>query len=567
MARAMLMAFAIAYGAASVAVAMDVAPNVPTTYAATSSALAVADFAAGLGLILAGCLVWWLRPATSIGPITVLLGVVWFAPDWVGWESSPPLLRSLAMLAAPFVLPLLLALVLAAPGPRGRRVLVFVVGATAVLSAGRALVRDPFLEPDCWSNCTDNVLLVHADPGLARALGDVALWLTVAGGVLLAAFACRRLASATRPARAAAWTVVAPAALAASTEAAYAAALLGGPAEDPADPLFRAVFFARALAFGCLAVGVAWTVVRQLRTTAAIKRLADDLGEAPEPGSLRAALARSLGDPGVTVAYRMPGSHPYVDAEGRPVQACADGRATTPIVRNGEPIALVAHDTTISGAEALEREIGAAARLAVDNERLRAGALSQLEDLRASRARIVDAGDAARRRIERDLHDGAQQRLLTLSFELRLARADAEAVGDEELAGLLASSGVEVKAALAELRELAHGIHPAILSEAGLGPALRTLADAAPLPVDVGEVPEERLPDPVERAAYAVVFAAIEAAADHVAVTVRRQGGTITVVVAGVESAPPVRIADRVGALGGRLSVDDGSLRAVIPCG
>ena len=147
-------------------------------------------------------------------------------------------------------------------------------------------------------------------------------------------------------------------------------------------------------------------------------------------------------------------------------------------------MALVAHDTTLSGAEALEREIGAAARLAVDNERLRAGALSQLEDLRASRARIVDAGDAARRRLERDLHDGAQQRLLTLSFELRLARAAAEAAGDEELAGLLASSGAEVQAALDELRELAHGIYPAILTEAGLGPGAADAGRRRAVPVE-----------------------------------------------------------------------------------
>ena len=135
-------------------------------------------------------------------------------------------------------------------------------------------------------------------------------------------------------------------------------------------------------------------------------------------------------------------------------------------------MALVIHDAALSGARELEREIGAAARLAVDNERLRAEVLAQLEDLRASRARIVEAGDSARRRIERDLHDGAQQRLLTLSYELRLARADAEADGDEALAPLLAVDGEEVQAALAELRDLAHGIYPAILTEAGLGPAL-----------------------------------------------------------------------------------------------
>jgi len=545
------MALAIAYGAASVLVALDFAPNEPTTYAAISSTRAAADFAAGLGLILAGCVVWRERPAAPTGPLALLLGVVWLAPDWVGWESGPAAVRSLAMLAPPFVLALLLALVL----PR-RPVIAGALAVTAAYALAYALVYDPFLDPACWSNCTDNVFLVHADPDLTQRVDELWLWISAAGGVLVAALAGLRLLAATRPARAATWSVLVPAALAALAEAAYAVALLREP-----DPVSGAVFLVRAGAFALLAVGVAWTAVRQRRTRAAIVRLADDLGEAPEPGSLRAALARSLGDPGLTVAYPKPGSRAYVDADGRPV--AADGRATTAIVRNGEPVALVIHDGALSEAEALD--IGAAARVAVDNERLRAEALSQLVDLRASRARIVEAGDTARERIERDLHDGAQQRLLTVSFELRLARAEAEAAGDEPLAALLAAGGDEVQSALAELRDLAHGIYPAILTEAGLGPALWTLADGAPLPVEVGEVPEERLPQPVERAVYAVVAAAVEAADDHIAMTVRRDGAHVTVVVGGVRSLP-VRLADRVGALGGRIELEDGALRAVIPC-
>jgi signal transduction histidine kinase len=540
------MALAIAYGAASVAVALHVAPNQPTTYAAASTAAAVADLAAGLGLIGAGCLLWWERPDAVRGPVTVLLGVVWFAPDWVGWEAGPALVRSVAMVAVPFLLPLLFAFV-RAPG----RVPVLV--AAAAFSVAFAAVHDPFLDVDCWSNCTDNVFLVHAAPAAARTIADVWLWVVIVAGVGLVAYAGRRLLAASRAARAAEWAILVPAALAAAAEAAYAIAQLGAPE----DPERAGVFLVRAAAYCCVAAGVAWTVVRQWRTSAAIQRLADDLGEAPAPGALRAALARTLGDPALTVGYRLPASDAYVDAEGRPI--VLDGRATTPIVRHGEPVALVVHDGTLAG---VERKIGAAARLAVDNERLRAEALSQLEDLRASRARIVEAGDAARQRIERDLHDGAQQRLLTLSYELRLAHADAEAAGEAELAARLARGGEEVKAALAELRELAHGIYPAILTEAGLGPALYTLADGARLPVEV-EAAEERLPAPVERAAYALVAGAVEFAHDHLAVSVEHDGRDVVVTIAPLAVAPP---ADRVGALGGRITVQDGTLRAEIPC-
>src|SRR5207249_4199437 len=185
------------------------------------------------------------------------------------------------------------------------------------------------------------------------------------------------------------------------------------------------------------------------------------------------------------------------------------GRTVTPIVRAGRPVAIVVHDSALLEGPALEREIGSAARLAVDNERLQAEVLAQLDDLRASRARIVETGDAERRRLERDLHDGAQQRILALSYDLRLARAAVEADGDRELATVLASAGDEAQAVLGELRELAHGIYPAILAEAGLAPALATLADQAPLPVELGEMPPERYSTPVETAAYLTVTEAI----------------------------------------------------------
>ena len=561
----LLPAVAIAFGVVSVPIVLGT--NVATTHASLSVRATALDLIAGLGLIAAGVLARERRP---IGALTMLIGVAWLAADWVGWATGPGFARSAALVVAPFLLPLIVHLMLAGvmTSRVARSAVVLAYAVTAVISVGLAAVRDPFLDPDCWSNCTVNDFLVHADAGLARLLEDVWLRFSLASWPLVAVCACWLLVRASGPARGATWSVLVPTALVAAAETAHLIVLLGDPLEDPRRDAFEAIFDARAAAYIALAAGVTWTVARARSTRAAISRLAADLGEMPEPGSLRAVLASALGDPGLEVAYPQPGPRRYVDAEGHPVDlGHANRRATTAIVRNGEPVAIVVHDAALTEASELERRVGAAARLAVDNERLRAGVLAQLEDLRASRARIVEAGDTARRRIERDLHDGAQQRLLAASFELRLARAAADAGGETDAAAVLATSCDRVQAALSELRDLAHGIYPAILTEAGLGPALETLADDAPLPVEIRELPDERFPEAVERAAYIAVSEAVAgAAAEYVEVGVHRAGEVLVVDLGPIEAPLSVQAADRVGALGGTTSLQHGRLRVEIPC-
>jgi signal transduction histidine kinase len=334
--------------------------------------------------------------------------------------------------------------------------------------------------------------------------------------------------------------------------------------------VFSSLFVARALATAALAAGLGVVLVRTRRTQVAVARLATDLGDAPPPGSLGQALARASGDPTLEVVYPLASGH--VDASGRSVAAPAvgGGRAVTPIVRGGREVALVVHDAASVDAGQLRHEIGAAARLAVENERLQAELLAQLSDLRASRARVVEAGDAERQRLERNLHDGAQQRLLALLYDLRLARAEAESLDAPELTTLLGLATDETKAAIADLRDLAHGIYPAVLTEGGLGPAMWTLAEGAPIPVILGETPEERFTEAVERTAYAVAAEAVEAAgrsgSSQVAVRVVREDDRLIVEVEGAVGVF-VHLADRVGAVGGELTHESGRLRAEIPCG
>jgi signal transduction histidine kinase len=236
-------------------------------------------------------------------------------------------------------------------------------------------------------------------------------------------------------------------------------------------------------------------------------------------------------------------------------------------VRGGNPLAVVMHDASLTGS--LERELGSAARLAIENERLQAEVRAQLEALRRSRMRITERGESERRRLERDLHDGAQQRLLALSFDLRLARSAAEADGDERLATTLSAAVDEAQVALEELRELAHGIYPAVLTEAGLSTALATLADEAPLPVELSATPE-RFDAPVEAALYVAVREAIDDAARRGATWANVSvDGRITLRVEddGVaRSSPLLHVADRIGALGGETTFGPNSLRAEVPC-
>jgi PAS domain S-box-containing protein len=214
--------------------------------------------------------------------------------------------------------------------------------------------------------------------------------------------------------------------------------------------------------------------------------------------------------------------------------------------------------------------------------RLNAELHARLEDLAASRARIVTAGDVERRRLERNLHDGAQQRLVTIALSLRLALAklDSDPVTAR---GMLEDAGDELTVALDELRELARGLHPAVLTDRGLRAAVEALAGRAPIFVAIDEIPDERLPEPVEAATYYLIAEALtnvakyaRASRAHIRVEPRDSGVVVEVSDDGIGGADPANgsglcgLADRVEALGGSLQVNSPAgggttLRAEIP--
>jgi signal transduction histidine kinase len=557
--RAVVPLVAFAYGAAFVVV-KPWAGEPPTAYAGVTTLAAAAGLVAGIGLLAAGSALWLERGRDRAGLLLVLAGIAWFASDWVGWEDGPSVVRSIGAVVAPFLPALLLDLVATVGGGRVARLGSYAAyAATLVVSLGRALFRDPFLDPHCWSNCTDNVFLVDSDQGIARALDAALPRLALGVGVLTVCLSVWRAIVASPAAKRAELPVLIALALAGAAEAADGIALVIDPAESAERASFRALYVAAGGALSLLALAAGWTLVRTRRRRSAVARLAADLEAAPTAGELGAALARSLGAPGLEVAY--PVGDRLVDGEGRTV--VPNGRTTTPLARAGRTVALLLHETDAVPPDELERELGPAARLAIENERLRAEVLSRLDELRASRVRIVETADAERRRLERDLHDGAQQQLLALSYDLRRALSTA----DVRLASTLRSGVDEVQAALDELRVLAHGIHPAILSEAGLGAALRTLADAARVPLEIESCTDQRFPGGVEAAAYAVAVDALERASeDGVVLRVGRRGDTLLVDAEGPRVAPTLHLADRVGALGGSVRATPRGLRAEIPC-
>jgi signal transduction histidine kinase len=301
-----------------------------------------------------------------------------------------------------------------------------------------------------------------------------------------------------------------------------------------------------------------------------------ELGRAG-PGGVRTALARAIGDPNLELALWLPDRRVWADEGGQEMTLPkGGGRAVTYI---GRELAAIIHDPVFLDQPAMLEAVGSATRFALENERLHAELRAQLAELRESRARIVRAGDQERRRLERDLHDGAQQRLLGIGMALQLLRSSA----DEEARQLLDETEDEVQAALGELRELASGIHPAVLTDHGLGDAVRTLAERAPIPVEV-EAAGIRFPPEVETAAYFIVAEALANVAKHAnatraSVVVDLRDGLVRIEVsddgvggANVHGGSGLSgLMDRAGALDGRLTVESPPgkgthLVAELPC-
>jgi signal transduction histidine kinase len=528
---------------------------------------------AGWGLLAAGLGAWARRPASRFGPLVVAAGLAWFLAEWNNPGAGVALAFTAGLVLHATCPPLVGHAALAYPGGRLRsrleRVAVAVAYGGAVLVLG--ILPALFFDPDgqgC-TQCPGNLLGLGDDAEAVQALNRVGVWLGLAWAVLLVALAGWRLLRSTLARR----RLLAPVLVSAivylilvawAFQHALDRGFLGTDAGD------RRLWLGQAVALVAFALGVSWEWVRGRRTRTALARLVVELAASPPPGGLRAVLAGTLGDPPLKLLYPLADGR-RVDAGGR-LAGPDQGQTLTPLVRGGLPVALLAHRPGLLDDPGLVEEIAATARLALDNERLQAQVRTQLEDLRASRTRIVEQGDAERRRLERDLHDGAQQRLVSLALSLRLARLGADNGRD---AATLEEAEAEVRQALEELRGLARGLYPAALTEEGLGAALEALAEQATSPLVLRRLPQERFEPSVEAAAYFVVAETLQRSRPRrAAVDTAHTDGRLVVEVETDEEPPHelTDLEDRVGALDGRLLVQAAPgggtrIRAELPCG
>jgi signal transduction histidine kinase len=444
-----------------------------------------------------------------------------------------------------------------------------VLAGALLVTVGQALLQAFFL-PD-----GRNLLLVSRNQGVADAINHDAAYLGLVVTVALALLIVLRLRLLRGVARRAALPLLGGALLMLPFFVVWFGAFVLGDYGfgDRLEETTRLSVVLVPLGF---VAGLVWARLRHSRASSLVVEL-----RTSGVDTLRDRLAQALGDPTLEIAYWLEQTGTYSDAAGRPC-ALPDGgaRAVTHVLAGGAPVAALIHDPALLEEPDLVESVRATAGLVLENERLAAEVRAQLEEVRASRARIVAAADEERRRLERDLHDGAQQRLVALSLKLALAQADA----DPSAGTTLDHARDDVEQALAELREFARGVHPGVLRQDGLDSAVEALARRAPLPVEIIGGARGRLPDPIELAAYFFVSEALtnvakHARATHATVTIAREPGGLTVVVAddGIGGADESGgsglsgLADRLAALDGILTLHSApgtgtKLVATIPC-
>jgi signal transduction histidine kinase len=539
------------------------------------------DALGGLAFLAGGIIALDRRPGNAIGPLMVAVALVPYLGNY--GNLNVPLLPVLGLISGYWAAPILAHITLAYPAGQLRTRFNRIVTGTIYASAAAVSIVILLVFDPRSGGCTQCAWEPAVAPSRAVfAAAETADQRATAGLVLLFLAAVwlrwHRATPAERRDLAPLWVAACLIAL----------VYLMGAFSSPfplADPFAYLIWELQGLLQISLPAVFVWGLLSTRLARSAVGDLMVELERPLPPGDLQASLARSLGDPSLELRYALDGQDRWVDARGRQgslpqLRAGSQARTVTVVERDGRPLAALIHDPALD--QGLVRAAAAAAGMAIENESLHGELRAQLEEIRASRQRIVEAGDRERRRVERNLHDGAQQRLATLALSLAMLR-DRDGA-DPAAAAALEQASAELKQAIDELRELARGIHPAILTEEGLPAAVESLADRSSLPVRVVTNFDGRLPEPVETAAYFVVSESLAnvakyAGASAAQVEISRLNGNLRVAVLdnGVGGADPSLgsglrgLEDRVSAVRGHFRVDTppgGGTRvlAEIPC-
>jgi signal transduction histidine kinase len=525
----------------------------PPIYLITPALVLVAYLGVGLAA-------WQRYPAERIGLLFTVVGYEWYLQFLPQLHYALPF--TIGNLAASLYQAGLAHLGLAWPYGRLRsRLDRTVVAGNYCWNLGNTAAQMLWWNPNasgCHHACPANLLFVSSSAGLSHAVSTITTVIGTCMTAVIIAMIARHWWTARGYARLAMTSLV----WVALPIGAYIT-VLGLPVSVPSLLLYGIgplILIAAPVAYLC-------GMIRVGSTRRAVGAALVELEPGPPPTRLRDALAWVLRDPTLQLAFRVADHDGYVDTADHAVDPgrLPAGRQLAPLGPAAQ--AVLVYDEELRHEPELIRVAVAAASLALEHARLQGEVEAQLEQVRASRARIVEAGDAERRRLERDLHDGAQQRLVTLSLALGMARHRAAA--DPELAELIESASKEAAEALVELRELARGIHPAILTETGLSGAVQALVERSPLAATITAVPAGRFPAAIEATAYFVVCEALanvakHSLADSVQVAIRQMSGRLLVEVTddGAGGASPglgsgLRgLADRVASVGGVLRID-----------
>ena len=523
-----------------------------------------------LPYVLAGVVAWWRRPDSRFGPLMVAAGFGMFLSSlqWANWAL--PYTIGLAFDLLPAVL--FIHVFLAFPGGRleGRpeRVL---VAAGYFAAVGLQLVKMLL-----GGGAPDNLLGVVDELAAANTVEDVQLFALSAISLAAIPLLVARRVRSGRPLRR--WTELLVDSFAIGLVMIAILLVAGSFGWTSFETIRRITFVTIGLSPVAFLIGL--LSARLARSTVA--DLLVELHADPAPSELPALFGSALRDPSLTLAYWLPQYETWADLDGHTVTLPAD-RATTMIERDGVRLAALVHDQSLKDEPELLAAVSAAAGIALENGRLQAELRAHLEELRGSRERVLQASQQERQRLERNLHDGAQQRLIALSLDLSMLENRLGA--DSDARAQIDQARQEIAQSLEELRAVAHGLHPAVVSGHGLAVALESLAARAPVPVRMTVELEERVDEQLEVAAYYVVSESLANVGKHAqarsaTIAVTRANGQLVVEVvddgiggADSEAGSGLRgLADRVEALDGRLRVwtphgGGTRVRAEMPCG